>query len=58
MSKILGYKYNQADLKKARKEQFRYFIKDQQKYWIEIMQTFKELFDVTLGVWETDTVDL
>jgi hypothetical protein len=56
--KILDAKYEKADLPEIVETQCRHLDALQQKELLDLLLEFKDLFDSTLGIWDTEPVHL
>ena len=54
---ILDAKYENAELHKVLETQCQHFTMTHSNYLLKLLQKLEELFDGTLGTWETDPVD-
>ena len=57
MRRILDAKYKKADLNKVMIEQWQHLIPRKQKSLLNILKTFEDLFDGSLGMWNNAPVD-
>ena len=58
MRVLLDAKYEKSDLHKFMETQCQYLTKTQRNGLLEILQTFKGLFDRTLGTWKNRSIRL
>jgi hypothetical protein len=56
--KILDAKYEKADLPKIVETQCRHLDAHQRKELLDLLLEFEDLFDGTLGIWDTEPVHL
>ena len=55
--KILDAKYEKADLPRVVQENCQHLTRDQRNVLLKLLLNYEELFDGTLGDWDTDPVD-
>ena len=58
MRRILDDKYEKADLNNVMTEQFQHLNTKERKRLLNLLRKYEELFDGTLGTWNTTPVDL
>ena len=58
MRRILDDKYEKADLNNVMTEQFQHLNTKERKRLLNLLRKYEELFDGTLGKWNTTPVDL
>ena len=58
MCRILDRKYEKADLNKVMDEQCQHLTSTERYRLLHILRKFKDMFDGTLGTWNTTPVDL
>ena len=58
ISRILDYTYEKADLDKFMTEQCQHLKAKEHKRVLILLRKFEDMFDVTLGTWNTTPLDL
>ena len=58
MRRILDDKYEKADLNNVMTEQFQHLNTKERKRLLNLLRKYEELFDGTLGKWNTTPADL
>ena len=58
MQRILDYKYEKADLNTVMEKKIQHLNTAERNRLLTLLREFKDMFDSTLGTWNTTPVDL